>query len=309
MFPSSMVAPMDPMWREGLGFDLRDVDQMAEIGASDTSILLLTGRFDAASLTAAWEAGGYAPVETGGVTWHTLGEDNVLFDPDIPLSDWHLGALSHLALLDDATIVGTAKRADMERVLALRSGEGRSFADGPGAALAATPDDLVVGWVVDGAALVAVGDPLAAMANNPNVPADVQERLATQAAEMAEETPRMPPIALALVGATAGTLDADSAGSFPDAPRGHAIAVVVPVDAADAEMVAETATRRLTTQSAPAGDDPVGRPYTDLFTDMVVDTSPAGAVVVVLAPAGDVASSVLIRLLQSRQLSFLAWGG
>jgi hypothetical protein len=308
MAPGSMADPMDPMWREGLGFDLRDVDQMAEVGASDTSILILTGQFDAPTLTAAWEAGGYTPVETGGVTWHTLGADNVLFNPDVPLSDWHLGMLSHLAVLDGATIVGTAKRVDMERVLALRAGEGGSFADGLGAPLAAAPNDLAVGWIVDGAELVMVTDPLATMSNNPNVPADVQERMATQAAEMVEEAPRMPPITLALVGAMAGTFDADAAASFPDAPRGHAVAVVVPATAADAEMVAETATRRLTTLSAPVGDDPVGRPYTEIFPEMAIETLPAGAVVADLTPASDVPSSLLIRLLQARQMSFLYWG-
>jgi hypothetical protein len=309
MYPSSMGAPMDPMWREGLGFDLRDVAQMAEVGPSDTTILVLSGQFDAPSLTAAWEAGGYTSVETSGMAWYTLGEDNVIFDPDIPLSTYHVGMLSHLALLDDTIIVGTAQRVDMERVLSLHEGEGRSFTAGSGAkVVAAAPEDLAVGWIVDGAALMQVGDPLTAMQNNLSVPADVQERLATQAAEMAEETPRMPPIALALVGVTAGALDADAGVSFPDAPRGHAVAVVVPRNDADVETVAETVTRRLTTQDVPVGNNPAGVPYTELFTDVVVETSSNGAVVVDLTPGSDVASTQLIRLLQHRQLSFLSWG-
>ena len=309
MHPSSMADPMDPVWREELGSDLRDVAQMVEVGPSDKTILLLNGQFDAPSLTAAWEAGGYAPVESAGTTWYTLGEDNVLFDPNVPLSHYHLGMLSHLALLDDGMIVGTAQRVDMERVLALYEREERSFAEGSGAkVVAAVPDDLAVGWIVDGAALITVGDPLMALVRNSNLPADVQERLATQAAEMAEQTPRMPPIALALVGVTAGALDADSSADFPEAPRGHAVIVVVPEEDADAETVAETVTRRLSTQTAPLGEDPIGLPYTELFTDMMVETAPNGAVVVDLTPGRVVTSALLIRLLQQRQLSLLSWG-
>ena len=309
MVPSSMLEPMDPICREGLGFDLRDVAQMAEVGPSDQSILVLRRQFDAPSLTAAWEAGGYAPVERGSTTWYTLDDDNVLFDPEIPLSDYHLGMLSHLALVDDGMIVGTAQRADMERVLARQEGEGRSFADGSGATVvAAALDDLAVGWIVAGAALMPIGDPLMAIASNPNVPADVQERLATEATELAEATPQMPPITLALVSATAGALDPDAGASFPNAPRGHAVAVVVPEDDADADTVAETVTRRLATQSAPVGEDPAGRPYTELFADVVVETAPNGAVVVDLTPGSGVNSSLLIHLLGQRRLSFLDWG-
>jgi hypothetical protein len=309
MIPSSMAVPLDPMWREGLGFDLRDVDQMVETGASDESILLLNGRFDAASLTAAWEAGGYTPTETGGVTWHTLGADNVLFDPEVPLSDWHLGALSHLALLEDGTVVGTAKRAAMEQVLALHAGEGQSFADGSGASLAAAPADLAVGWIVDGTALIAVGDPLAAMANNPNVAADVQERLATQAAEMAEEAPRMPPIALALVGATAGVATALTAERFTEGPKARAIVVAVPQREADGAMVAETVTRRLTTLAIPVTGLFGGTPYAEAFPGMVVETTPTGAVVIALEPAPEMYAGDVIRLMQAGQLSILFWGG
>lgn len=309
MIPNAMAVPVDPMWREGLGFDLRDVDRMVDRGPSDASILLLAGRFDAATLTAAWEAGGYTPVDTGGVRWHTLGADNVLFDPEVPLSDWHLGALSHLALLDGETVVGTATRADMERVLALHAGEGTSAAAGQAAAMAAAPADLAVGWMVDGTALLAIGDPLATLPNNPNVPADVQERIATQAAELAEEAPRMPPIALALAGATAGAATALTAEAFPEAPAGRAVAVLVPERAGDAAMVAETVTRRLTTMTISGPENYGGRPYAEVFPGMVVETTPDGAVVIDLEPAAGVPAALLMDLMARRQLAIVVWGG
>ena len=301
MLPLAMSDPLNPAWREGLGFDLRDVAAMAEVGPSDASILLLTGRFDAA-LPAAWAAAGYAPTETAGMTWYTLGEDNVL-DFEDPLGLLHLGTLSHLALLD-GTVAGTAKQADMERVLAVAGGDGASFGDGPGASLAAAPADLADGWIVAGTVLVATGDPLAAMPSNPNVPADVQERLATQAAYAAEGAPRMPPIALALVGTIAG-----GAGAAADLPQPHAVAVVMPADPADAAMVAETVTRRLTTESLLGGDGLLGRPWTDAFTAMSVETAPSGAVVIDLTPAEGVPADLLVTLVQQRNLSILYWAG
>jgi hypothetical protein len=305
--PKSLLVPLDPMWREGLGFDLRDVDQMVEAGASDTNILILSGQFEAATVTAAWEAGGYVPVETDGVTWYTLGADNVLFDPDFPLSDYHVGALSHMALLDDGTVAGTAKRAAMEQLLSLHAGAAGSFGVGDGAGLAAAPVDLAAAWIVDGAALVAVGDPLAAMPNNPNVPASVQERLATQAAQQAELSP-LPPIALALVGATAGAGTPLTVEAFPDAPGGRAIAVVVPANEADGAMVAELVTQRLTTMPVFGHELYQDRPYADIFPEMVVDVAPDGTVIIDLTPADDVLSTLLIDLLQGRQLSILYWG-
>ena len=303
MTPRAMEDSMSPVWREGLGFDLRDVGAMVEVGPSDTDVLILSGRFDAVALRTAWETGGYAPTETDGVTWYTLGADNVLFDPDVPLSNFHLGMLSHLALIDGDTVIGTAQRAGMERALALLAGKGKSFGGGAGAALAGTSDDLASGWMIAGTVLVAPN--IGMMTNNPNVPTDVQARLATQAAQTTEEAPRMPPIALALVGNTAGGVGAN-------VPHPHAVAVMVPADPADAAMAAETATRRLTTESLLGGDSVsgeslLGRPWTDAFTDMSVETTADGAVVIDLTPAEDVPAELLFILAQGRNLSVLYW--
>lgn len=310
MKPAMMIsAPLDPLWREGFGFDLRDVDQMVDAGPADASIAIFAGSFDAASLPGMWQAAGYAATETDGVPWYTLGEDTFITFDD-PVHTMHLGSLSHLALLDDGTIAGTARRADMERVLALHGGGAEtSLADGPAGALAAAPADLAVGWIVGGGKLMLALDPLASMPNNPNVPADVQERMATQAAEMAEEAPRMPTIAMALVGATAGAATQVTAEAFPGAQGGRSIAVVVPEFTADAAMVAETVTRRLTTEAILGVEQFMGVSYADAFPGMVVDVSPEGVVIVDLTPADDVPATLLTDLLQRGLLTILAWGG
>jgi len=256
-----------------------------------------------------WQAAGYAATETDGVPWYTLGEDTFITFDD-PVHTMHLGSLSHLALLDDGTIAGTARRADMERVLALHGGAAEtSLADGPAGALAAAPADLAVGWIVGGGKLMLALDPLASMPNNPNVPADVQERMATQAAEMAEEAPRMPTIAMALVGATAGAATQVTAEAFPGVQGGRAVAVVVPASTADAAMVAETVTRRLTTEAILGVEQFMGVSYADAFPGMVVDVSPEGVVIVDLTPADDVPATLLTDLLQRGLLTILAWGG
>lgn len=301
----AMPLPFDPVWREGLGFDLRDVDRMLEARTQEGNILLLAGQFDAASLMPAWEAEGYIGVETNGVTWYTLGGDNVMFDPAFPLSNWHVGMLSHVALLEGTTFVGTAMRADMERVLALHAGEAGSFGDGPGAALASVPTDLGAGFIVEGGELGSWAE--AAILDNPNVPEAINERLATQAAQWTEQWP-MPPIAMALAGVTAGVATTATAEAFPDAPRARAVVVAVPERAADATMVAEYATQRLTMlrvhMGAPYGEEL----YADLFPEMAVDVTADGAVILDLTPAEGVPAALLNTLLQWGMLSILYWG-
>lgn len=92
-------------------------------------------------------------------------------------------------------------------------------------------------------------------------------------------------------------------------PAGRAVAVVVPVNAADAAMVAETVTRRLTTLAISGSGLFRGRPYAEAFPDMVIDVTPDGAVVIDLEPASGVYAGDLIRLLWDRQLSILSWAG
>jgi hypothetical protein len=50
-----------PEWKAGLGFDLWDVDQMLEFRDGDTSLTVLRGRFDEATLRSAWDRAGYRP--------------------------------------------------------------------------------------------------------------------------------------------------------------------------------------------------------------------------------------------------------
>jgi len=92
-------------------------------------------------------------------------------------------------------------------------------------------------------------------------------------------------------------------------PLPHAVAGVVSADTADAAMVAETATRRLTTEVLLGGDGLLGRPWTGAFPEMSVDTTPGGAVVIDLTPAEGVPAELLVILAQQRTLSILAWGG
>jgi hypothetical protein len=226
----------------------------------------------------------------------------------------HLGALSHLALLDDGIVVGTSQRTGMERVLALHAGEQRSFADGPGATLiAGAPSTIASGLIADGKALATVGESLLALSRNPNVAPDLRDQLATQVAdavaEAAEEAPRMPPIALVLNGIAAGVAASWTTESFPESQRSGAMVVVVPADTATAGTVAETAQRRLTTLAIPAlaGDAGGGRPWAEVFPSIRVEVMPGGAVVIELEPAQDVPAGRLIDLQMQGLLSFLYW--
>lgn len=303
--PVAMTDPMAAIWRESLGFDARDLDAVLEGGVPPHTVTILRGDFDVDAMPALWEGAGYTATETDGVTWHTLGRDNVL-DMDHPLHGLHRGMFSHLVLLDDRTVVGTDTRADLERVIALHHGGEGSLADGPAAALADAPSDLVYGGVVDGSFLTPILDAeqiLGAGGASDAAIAQIEVLLA----EVEAEARRMPPIALALVGVTAGQIASESDSN---GPRSRAVALLVPVDPATAGSVVDVVAERAETTELPFDSHLRGRQYADLFEAVTVEVSANGTSVIVdLVPQPDVPATLPIDLLARRQLSLFYWVG
>lgn len=301
--PDWYGSPLESPWRDMLGFDMRGVDQMVASGPSDESIVLHAGRFDAGLLADEWRAQGYTETATNGVTWYTLGADNVKFDPQFPTSDYHDGALSHLALLDGGTVVGTAKRAAMEEVLARHEGGGSLPVDDDVAkVVAGAPDDLLACAIADGATIGTWdNDPLG---GNPNVPVELQTAVAIQMEQRDRPAP-MPPIALVMVGATVGTVGRVTREAFPEAASGHAVAVIVPENEGDAAIMAERITERLPTFPVFGLGCDYECMYPDIFTEMVVDLSADGAVLLDFTPAEGMPATSLMTQWWQQQLMLL----
>jgi len=314
---SELVTPFDadlsaPGWKEGLGFDRWDIDQMLEFRDEDTSITILRGRFDEAALRRAWDRAGYQPQQEAGLTFYALGEDWDI-DFDDPVSMLHFGSFSYFLLLDSDTIVGSATRASTDELIRVRAGQIPTMADEVGIAplLSAVPPDLVTAILHDGSWLRFPAD-AAVIANNPNIAAGTREAVATRIANDQIEATRMPPILTVLAGFTAGGPTGFGAVATPipvaaDAPIAHDVAVATMGSTEAAGTAASVAADRLE-KEAPRSSDFARRPYVDLFPTRTVQVVPGQPVVLVdLVPAPDVPASAVCTLIGGQDLTFLLW--
>ncbi|HET8522755.1 MAG TPA: hypothetical protein VFL82_05950, partial [Thermomicrobiales bacterium] len=166
-----------------------------------------------------------------------------------------------------------------------------------------------------GSTLVAMQDPLATV-NEMMTPGADMGAIATKTAQQTEEAKQMPPIAAALIGATAG-------GPVP-APRGDATPTPATVDieiptatqivavTTISHQAAETAVSviegRLATERPPSLP-PDGGTFATLYPERSVTAVPDQPVVLVeLHPASGVPRNSLVSFYFQRALTFVAWG-
>lgn len=103
-------------WRAMYGFDLRQVDQVLAVGHAPNQILIMPGRYDADELLNTWTANGYQAVEVEETTvWSLFPGDRI--DLSAPASRPALGSMNTVALLEDGTIIATARQSRMAEAL------------------------------------------------------------------------------------------------------------------------------------------------------------------------------------------------
>jgi hypothetical protein len=299
-------------WKEIFGFDLYDVDQAVEFSAPPNVVTIMRGRFDEAALIQAWEQQGYQPVEFQGTTYYSVADD---FEIDVssPRSQLALASMNKLALIDGEYLVASSAQSGVEGVIQARDGTRPSMADDIAIAplVRTIPSDLVSAVIVAGSAFAGGFDPASIldMEGTPGPP-DV-DAIATQIAEAEEEARRMPIVAAGLLGMTAGrtTLsagEATPAATPATAPTAKLIAAVTTTSPTDAEAAAAVIDDRLANQAAP--EQAGGRSYADLFPERTVSAVPGEPVVIAeLTPGPETSPSILLNLLFSRGLTFLAW--
>lgn len=143
------------------------------------SIIVLRGDWDVDTLTAAWEAAGYAPYTTAsGVTAWTIGPNGEI-DPTHPIQSKGFQSLNNVAILDSGILVYAGSMETLELAIAAHAGEAQSARDDENIApmLATVPEDTV--------SLVAFDQPGSAMFDlerqieiNPNIrPEDAEEMI------------------------------------------------------------------------------------------------------------------------------------
>ena len=128
--------------------------------------------------------------------------------------------------------------------------------------------------------------------------------VATEVAARLTAAAELPPLTVALLGATAGGPVEDLAtSSLPptEIPAAQAVAVVATTNNSAAWTVAEVVDRRL-------GQDDGVLPWSDFFTGWsihVIEEEPVTRIELELAP--DTSPGILTNMLYRRELGFLAW--
>ena len=298
-----------PEWRAAFGFDLFQVEQAVEYGAPPFGLTVLRGSFDPGELRAAWARGGYQPIDLGAGEAYAVREDFAIDFSD-PGSRMALGYFNVVALADDGTLIFGSTRDGVRGALAAASGTKPSFVGRADVAplLRAAPVDLVSALLVDGELLRAIPDPAGAFLSD-----ESPEDFATLVAEEQVEARRLPPVAAALLGQTAGLIANGNQMATPEgAPTLSAqLVVVLSTITADAAATAETviAERLATGRTSPLmSGEMAGRAWAELFPQRAVRAvTGEPALLIELMPAPGVRSFILQEMLFQRMPGFLAW--
>lgn len=166
----------DVTWRATYGFGLVDVYQVLAVGSAPDLVLVLRGDFDADVLQSAWAENGYQAVRVDGVTYWSLNPAGSL-DLSATASRPALGNMNNLVLLEDGTLIATARSTRLEQTLSTVNGTQSSMADNTDIQTllpdGAHPDQIVTASILRGSVLempavsstiVAVATPVTPMA-------------------------------------------------------------------------------------------------------------------------------------------------
>jgi hypothetical protein len=298
-----------PEWRAAFGFDLFQVEQAVEYGAPPFGLTVLRGTFDPGELRTAWARGGYQPIDLGAGEAYAVREDFEIDFSD-PGSRMALGYLNVVALADDGTLIFGSTRDGVRGALAAVAGTEPSFSGRADVAplLGAAPPDLVSALLVDGELLRAVADPAGAFLGD-----ESPQDFATRVAEEQVEARRLPPVAAALLGQTAGLIADGNQMATPEAiptPPARLVVVLSTINPDAAETAATVIAERLATgKTSPLmSGEMADRSWAELFPERTVRAiSGEPAVLIELVPAPGVRPFILQEMLFQRMPGFLAW--
>ena len=291
----------DNAWRDDYGFDLLQTDQTISIVLPPYELTFFTGRFDHDAVLQHLDALGYQQVEVDGHDMLSIRGD---YEQDFNApTTYKMAGMNYAVILDDGTLAFASAGAPLAAVLDVAGGERASLMDQAGVAtlVANAPRDLATAMLLHGT-MLATGVPASLLEIGSGETPDVSA-IATEIAE----TSTMPPIAMALLGATTGgpLVSADQPlPTPPGTPDARAVAVLLMLSPDAAETAATVVEERLATGSSTHYE----RPYAELFPERVVQVVPATAVLLVELTLGpDAPRNVLTQLLYSRDLGFLGW--
>lgn len=120
----------DDVWIQTYGFGLHQVDQVLAVGSAPDYVMVMRGDFDEDNLLASWADSGYQAVRVDGVTYWSLYPGGSV-DLSAPASRPALGNMNNLVLLEDGTLIATARSDRLEQTIGVVSGSNPTLADNP----------------------------------------------------------------------------------------------------------------------------------------------------------------------------------
>ncbi|HEV2128746.1 MAG TPA: hypothetical protein VGR22_09020 [Thermomicrobiales bacterium] len=212
---------------------------------------------------------GYQPVEVGGHEVLSIRGD---FEQDLQApTAYKFAGMNFGTTLDGGTLVFASATAPLAAVLDVVSGTAPSMLDVADVSmlLQQAPDNLASALLVQGVTLSG-GEPAALLDIGSGGTPDV----GTIATEMAVRS-EMPPVAMALLGATVGGPAGRAEGVSPDTPEARAIAVLLMLSPEAAETTAGIVEERLATGVSATTEEP----YETMFPERAVQMVPGAPVV------------------------------
>lgn len=118
----------DDIWMQTYGFGLHDIDQVLAVGSAPDYVMVLRGDFDSNAIHTAWADSGYQAVRVDDVTYWSLYPGGSV-DLSAPASRPALGNMNNIVLLDDGTIIATARSGRLEQTIRTVNGTNPALAD------------------------------------------------------------------------------------------------------------------------------------------------------------------------------------
>ena len=106
----------EDIWLQTYGFQLQDVHQVLAVGSAPDYVMVLRGDFDPQALSAVWAENGYQAVSIDGITYWSLNPGGSV-DLSAPASRPALGNMNNIVILEDGTLIATARSGRLEQTL------------------------------------------------------------------------------------------------------------------------------------------------------------------------------------------------
>lgn len=118
----------DQVWIDTYGFGLHQVSQILAVGSAPDYVMVMRGNWNEEALLAAWAESGYQAVRVDNVTYWSLYPGGSV-DLSAPASRPALGNMNNLVLLEDGTLIATARSGRLEETLRAINDNAPTLAD------------------------------------------------------------------------------------------------------------------------------------------------------------------------------------